>query len=46
MAFLARPLEGAQTSFMREFHDSPTLWSLLFDAAPPTTVRASLVPMG
>jgi hypothetical protein len=43
MAFLARPAEGSQDAYRREFHERPTLWSLLFDSAPPTTVRASLV---
>jgi hypothetical protein len=43
MAFLAQRAEGVQTAYLLEFHEDPTLWSLLFDSAPPTTVRASLV---
>jgi hypothetical protein len=43
MAFLAKPLEGKQADYVREFHEEPTLWSLLFDPAPPTTVRVALV---
>jgi hypothetical protein len=46
MAFLVQPVEGRpQTAFVRDFHEAPMLWSLLFDPAPPTTVRASLVPL-
>jgi hypothetical protein len=44
MAFLATPLEGQQEAYVQEFREAPTVWSLLFDAAPPATVRASLVP--
>jgi hypothetical protein len=44
MAFLATPLEGEQGAYVQEFRETPTVWSLLFDAAPPATVRASLVP--
>jgi hypothetical protein len=44
MAFLMQPIEGvAQAAFVREFDEPPTLWSLLFDPAPPTMIRASLV---
>jgi hypothetical protein len=46
MAFLLQPLEGAlQEAFVDQFHEEPTLWSLLFDPAPPTTIRASLLPL-
>lgn len=47
MAFLGQRLEGPpQPAFVRDYHEEPTLWSLLFDPAPPTTIRASLVPVG
>jgi hypothetical protein len=46
MAFLVQPVAGgAQTAFVRDFQEAPMLWSLLFDPAPPTTVRASLVSL-
>jgi hypothetical protein len=46
MAFLLQPALGRpQTAFVRDFHEEPMLWSLLFEPAPPTTVRASLVPL-
>jgi len=46
MAFLVERLAGpAQAAFVRDFHEEPMLWSLLFDPAPPTTIRASLVPV-
>jgi|HubBroStandDraft_2_1064218.scaffolds.fasta_scaffold157241_2 hypothetical protein len=46
MAFLVQPLEGGpQTAFLGDYHEEPMLWSLLFDPIPPTTVRASLVPL-
>jgi hypothetical protein len=46
MAFLVQPLEGGpHTAFLRDYHEEPMLWSLLFDPIPPTTVRASLVPL-
>lgn len=44
MAFLTQPVEGrAQAAFERDFAEQPTLWSLLFDPSPPTTIRASLL---
>jgi hypothetical protein len=47
MAFLGARLEGPpQAAFVRDYHEEPTLWSLLFDPAPPTTIRASLVAVG
>jgi hypothetical protein len=44
MAFLSGVVEGPpQRAFEAEFEERPTLWSLLFEPAPATTVRASLV---
>ncbi len=46
MAFLVERLVGrAEEAFVPDVHEEPMLWSLLFDPAPPTTVRASLVPL-
>jgi len=46
MAFLVAPVLGsAQVEFVRDFGEAPALWSLLFDAAPPTTIRASLATL-
>jgi hypothetical protein len=45
MAFLdEKPAARPQTAYEAQFGEEPTLWSLLFDPAPATMMRASLVP--
>lgn len=40
---LQRPADGPDEKFGELYGTSPTLWSFLFDPAPPTTTRSIMV---